>query len=84
MDRFEINKIIAAILATVLIVFSIDKFTDIFFRIDKPQQSAYKVEKIEPSLASSSSQVALGINELLALETFNTGKKFLKSVVLVI
>ena len=78
MDRFEINKIIAASLATVLIVFSIDKFTDIFFRIDKPQQSAYKVEKIEPSLASSSSQVALGINELLALGDIQHGEKVFK------
>ena len=47
MNGFEINKVIAAILATVLIVFSINKFTDILFRTDKPQQSAYKVEKVE-------------------------------------
>ena len=31
MDGFEINKIVAAILATVLIVFSINKFVDILF-----------------------------------------------------
>ena len=46
MNGFEINKIIASVLATVLIVFGITKFTDILFRVDKPSQSAYKVEKV--------------------------------------
>ena len=80
MDGFEINKIIAAILATVLIVFSINKFTDILFRADKPQQSAYKVEKIEPTLAlaSGDSQAAVGINELLAMGSIEHGEKVFK------
>ena len=77
MDRFEINKIIAAILATVVIVFSIDKFTEFFFRIDKPQQSAYKVELVEPALASSK-QAAVGINELLAMGDIQHGEKVFK------
>ena len=47
MNGFELNKIIAAVLATVLIVFGINKFTDILFHVDKPEQSAYKVEKVE-------------------------------------
>ena len=66
MDGFELNKIIAAILATVVVVFGINKVTDIIFTPDKPQQSAYKVEKIEPVLASASNtgQAAVGIKEL--------------------
>ena len=40
MDGFELNKIIAAILATVVVVFGINKFTDIIFTNDKHQQSA--------------------------------------------
>ena len=80
MDGFELNKIIAAILATVVVVFGINKVTDIIFTPDKPQQSAYKVEKIEPTLASSSNtgQAAVGINELLAIGTVEHGEKVFK------
>ena len=35
MDSFEINKIIAAILLTALIVIGIGKFTDILFHVEK-------------------------------------------------
>ena len=79
MNGFEINKVIAAILATVLIVFSINKFTDILFRADKPQQSAYKVEKVETALASTSSgETKVKINELLAMGDVEHGKKVFK------
>ena len=47
MDSFEINKIIAAVLLTALIVIGIGKFTDILFHVKKPEQSAYKVEGLE-------------------------------------
>ena len=79
MDGFELNKIIAAILATVVVVFGINKVTDIIFTPDKPQQSAYKVEKIEPTLASASSAgAAVGISELLAMGTVEHGEKVFK------
>ena len=80
MDGFELNKIIAAILATVVVVFGINKVTDIIFTPDKPQQSAYKVEKIEPTLTSASStgKAAVGINELLAMGTVEHGEKVFK------
>jgi len=80
MDGFEINKIIAAILATVVVVFGINKVTDLIFTPDKPQQSAYKVEKIEPTVASASTtgQAAVGINELLAMGTIEHGEKVFK------
>ena len=80
MAGFELNKIIAAILATVVVVFGINKVTDIIFTPDKPQQSAYKVEKIEPTLASASSagQAAVGISELLAMGTVEHGEKVFK------
>ena len=80
MDGFEINKIMAAILATVVVVFGINKVTDLIFTPDKPQQSAYKVEKIEPTVASASTtgQAAVGINELLAMGTIEHGEKVFK------
>ena len=80
MNGFELNKIIAAILATVVVVFGINKVTDIIFIPDKPQQSAYKVEKIEPALASASNtgQATVGISELLAMGTIEHGEKVFK------
>ena len=47
MDSFEINKIIAAILLTALIVIGIGKIVDVLFYVEKPKLSAYKVEGID-------------------------------------
>ena len=44
MNGFEINKIIAAIIFTVLVVFGIDKVTDLIFYVEKPKEAAYVVE----------------------------------------
>ena len=56
MDSFEINKIIAAVLLTALIVIGIGKFTDILFHVKKPEQTAYKVEGLEVAQASSATE----------------------------
>ena len=54
MDSFELNKIIAAVLLTVLIVIGIGKFTLILlFHVDKPKESAYKIEGLETLSISS-------------------------------
>ena len=47
MDSFEINKIIPAVLLTALIIIGIGKFTDILFYVEKPKESAYKIEGLE-------------------------------------
>ena len=47
MDSFEINKIIAAILLTALIIIGIGKFTDFLFYVKKPEQTAYKIDGLE-------------------------------------
>ena len=79
MDGFELNKIIASVLATVLVVYGINKFTDFLFYVDKPQQSAYKVEKPEATLASVNAQeTSVGINELLAMGSVDHGEKVFK------
>ena len=44
MDSFEINKIIAAVLVTILLVFGIEKISDIVFHVEKPAVEGYKVE----------------------------------------
>ena len=47
MDSFEINKIIASILLTALIIIGIGKIVDVLFYVEKPKLSAYKVEGID-------------------------------------
>ena len=83
MDSFELNKIIAAVLLTALIVIGINKFADSVFQVEKPKQSAYKVEGVE--LASSAEKttevkevVQLDIKEILALGDETHGKKVFK------
>ena len=84
MDSFEINKIIAAILLTVLIVIGIGKFTDVLFHVEKPKESAYKIEGLEmaPTQASASSEMKaeekINIAELLALGDIAHGEKVFK------
>ena len=43
MDRFEINKIIAAIILTVVIVFGINKLADVVYNVKAPDGATYKV-----------------------------------------
>ena len=84
MDSFEINKIIAAILLTALIVIGIGKFTDMLFHVDKPKQSAYKIEGLESAVASTSSSSEMkvvekvDIGQLLALGDLAHGEKVFK------
>ena len=83
MDSFELNKIIAAVLMTVLIVIGINKLADSIFHVENPKQSAYKVEGVE--LASSTGTktevkevVQLDIKEILALGDVTHGEKIFK------
>ncbi|MDB9760486.1 cytochrome c family protein [Pelagibacteraceae bacterium] len=83
MDSFELNKIIAAVLMTTLIVIGINKLGDSIFHVEKPNQSAYKVEGIE--LASSTETttkvkevVQLDIKEILAMGDVIHGAKVFK------
>ena len=83
MDSFELNKVIAAVLMTALIVIGINKLGDSIFNVKKPKQSAYKVEGVE--LASSTlvkadlkKVVQLDIKEILALGDTTHGEKVFK------
>ena len=84
MDSFEINKVIAAILLTALIVIGIGKFTDILFHVEKPEQSAYKVEGLETASVSSSTETTekvveiVDIKALLAMGDLAHGEKVFK------
>ena len=79
MDSFEVNKIIAAILVTVLLVFGISKISDIIFHVEKPKVQGYKVEiKVNNSASQAKSEDQIDISALLALGDVDAGKKVFK------
>ena len=83
MDSFELNKIIGAILLTALIVIGLGKLTDALFHIEKPKQSAYKIEGLDPvevkkdDLAGGNEK-KVDIVKLLALGDLAHGEKVFK------
>ena len=85
MDSFEINKIIAAVLLTALIIIGIGKFTDILFHVEKPKESAYKIEGLEVAATNASTESAeakvveaVDIKVLLAMGDLVHGEKVFK------
>jgi len=80
MNSFEINKIIAAVLVTVLLVLGIGKISDIIFTVKKPNVAAYKVEvKVGDSTATqASAESQVDISALLALGNIEHGKKIFR------
>ena len=84
MDSFELNKIIGAVLLTALIIIGIGKFTDILFHVEKPKESAYKIEGLEVAATTASGQEAVKVVEavdikaLLAMGDLVHGEKVFK------
>ncbi len=79
MDSFEINKLIAAVLVTVLLIFGVNKISDIIFDIEKPSVEGYKVEiKTNNSSSQTKKEDQVDISSLLALGDPDTGKKVYK------
>ena len=87
MDSFEINKIIASILLTALIIIGIGKIVDVLFYVEKPKISAYKVEGIDQSTSDKETSVksvkaveAVDIKALLAMGDLAHGEKVFKKI----
>ena len=78
MNSFEINKIITAILVTVLVVFGIGKISNIIFDKDDKKVVAYKVEAPEGLATQASTETSLDIAALLALGDVTHGEKVFK------
>ena len=74
---FEINKIIAAVLITVLLVFSIGKISDVIFKTED-NVVAYKVEINEKSSSDQAQAGNVDISAFLALGNVDHGKKVFK------
>ena len=80
MDSFEINKIIAAVLVTVLVVFGIGKISDVIFNVNDPEIVGYKVEikTSDTSATQISSEGEVDIVALLAQGNLDHGAKIFK------
>ena len=75
---FEINKLVAAILVTVLIVFGIGKISDIIFKVNETGIVAYKVEEPARSSSEAKAESSVEISSLLSLGDVTRGAKVFK------
>ena len=75
---FEINKLVAAILVTVLIVFGIGKISDIIFKVNETGIVAYKVEEPARSSSEAKAESSLEISSFLSLGDVTHGAKVYK------
>ena len=79
MNPLEINKLIAAVLVTVIVVFGIVKLSDIIFEVKKPDIKGYKVElNTETNDSKEVSEGQIDISTLLAMGNAEHGKKVFK------
>ena len=77
MNSFELNKIIAAVVITVLIVIGIGKISDVIYHMDS-DVVAYKVEAPEGSTVQASAESSIDISAFLAMGDVATGEKQFK------
>ena len=81
MNSFEINKIIAAIILTIVIVFGINKLADVIYYVKAPEGNTYKIAT-ETKEISKGDTVKTGgdinISALLALGNIDHGKMIFK------
>jgi len=79
MNSFEINKIITAILVTILVVFGIGKISDVIFDKDEKNIVAYKVESPEGATdEANAAEEDVNLNALFAMADIAHGEKVFK------
>ena len=63
------NKIIASIILAVILVWGINKITDIIFYVEKPEKSAYQVASVSTTTTTekTSASSGFGSGEIMAL-----------------
>ena len=75
----EINKIIAAIIITIIVVAGIDKISDLIYEVNKPTKVAYKVEATESDSANAKTEESsINLSSLLSLGDVSHGKTVFK------
>ncbi len=78
MNSFEIQKIISAILITVLVVFGIGKISDFIFDKNEDSIVAYKVEPLESDVVKDEGEASLDLKAMFALADLAHGEKVFK------
>jgi len=61
------NKIIVSVVLAIILVLGINKITDVIFYVEKPEQSAYRVDDSTSATNTTSTQVDYGSENILAL-----------------
>jgi len=75
----EINKIIAAIIVTIIIVVGIDKISDLIYEVNQPTTVAYKVEATESnSVDAKTEESSISLSSLISLGDASHGKTVFK------
>ena len=81
MNSFEINKIIAAIILTIVIVLGVNKLADVIYYVKAPEGNTYNIVT-ETKEISKSDTIKMGgdinISALLALGNIDLGKMIFK------
>ena len=77
------NKIIASIILAVILVWGINKITDIIFYVEKPEKSAYQVASVSTTTTTEKTSASSGsgsgeIMTLLASANIADGEKVFK------
>ena len=78
MNSFEINKIITAIIITILIVVVINKASDFIFKLESEKIVAYKVEAPEGSALQVKSEKIVDLSSLFKDADIAHGEKVFK------
>ena len=81
MNSFEINKIIAAIILTIVIVFGVNKLADVIYYVKAPEGNTYNIVAETKEISKVDSAKAEGninISTLLALGNIDHGKMVFK------
>ena len=82
MDSFELNKIFAAILIVILLVFGLEAIVDRVFEVKKLENPAYKVDVEEKSMANTSETITDGekfdVAALMSKGNLSDGEKVFK------
>ena len=78
MNSFEINKIITAIIITILIVVVINKASDFIFNLEDENIVAYKVEAPEGSVTQVKSEQSVDLASLFLEADIAHGEKVFK------
>ena len=80
MDGFEINKIIASIILTIVVILGINKLADIVYNVSAPESSSYKVVTATETKESDSVKTGsnIDIKAFFALGSVDHGKTVFK------